>query len=48
MNTYFSQCNQIIDEIIKLRNKASVTKLSDYEKAKIDEILKIIVKGLIK
>lgn len=45
-NTYFEKCNQIIDEIIRLRNKSSIKELSNSEKAKINEVLEtIIIKG---
>ena len=43
-HTYFEKCNQIIDEIIRLRNKLSIKELSDSEKAKINEILETIIK----
>ena len=43
-NTYFEKCNQIIDEIIKLRNKSSIKELSNSEKAKINEVLETILK----
>ena len=43
-NTYFEKCNQIIDEIIRLRNKSSIKELSNIEKAKINEVLETIIK----
>ena len=43
-NTYFEKCNQIIDEIIRLRNKSSIKELSNSEKAKINEVLETIIK----
>ena len=42
-NTYFKKCNQIIDEVIRLRNKSSFKELSNSEKAKINAVLETII-----